>query len=191
MLKIRVDKLTFNEFSEYVNSTFARNVRYALTIFMSLSSLGILIGIALKWSESSIQTLFWCFGIILFMIILTNISIKAIYNKSGLGGTLCRYSFDESGMDINMGKLKGDLSWEYVKKVKETKNLIIINVQGSTFILPKRCCDADELLNLLKVALPEDKISEQKYKEKDRDDSIEDRRKGNNKTKRNNGQGKD
>lgn len=63
--------------------------------------------------------------------ILSGAVLGIAYKKSGLADTRCAYSLDEDGMDIKLGDLSGDLSWSYVKYVKETKNLFIIRAKGS------------------------------------------------------------
>ena len=70
-------------------------------------------------------------------------------------------------------KLTGDLEWEYVKYIKETKNLWIMRVPNSQFIMPKRCMDEEAFVSLIERTLPQDKIKKMKYKrnaERDTDD---------------------
>ena len=95
--------------------------------------------------------------------ILSGAVLGTAYKKSGLADTRCAYSLDEGGMDIKMGDLSGDLSWSYVKYVKETKNLFIIRAKGSQFIIPKRCLKSAEFREFIKNTLPEEKIKRLKY----------------------------
>ena len=167
-MKIKVDKISFKEFSEYTDSTIAKPIKMSLAFFIGVAVIFIIVAMNKPGFEGAIKPLWWCVGILALLLITSNASVSAVFNKSGLSKTSCSYSFFDEGMKIAMGKLKGDLEWSYVKYVKETKNLWIMRVPNSQFILPKRCMDEDEWEDLIKKSLPEDKIKRLKYKRTER-----------------------
>lgn len=167
-MKIKVDKLTSKEFSEYADSTFAKLVKMTLGIFLGVVMLVIAFLVGFNRGTEALKSLWICAGILAFLLILSNSCIGILFKKSGLSDTKCSYVFDESGMDIAVGDLKGDLEWKYVKYLKETEHLFILRVQGSQFIIPKRCLKEEEFYSLIEKVLPDEKIKKQKYKKKDR-----------------------
>jgi len=163
-MKVKVDKLSYKEFTEYSNSTFAKPIKMSLAFFIGVAVLLIIIAMNKPGFEGAITPLWWCVGILALLLIISNASVSAVFNKSGLSKTTCSYSFSEDGMKIAMGKLKGDLEWKYVKYIKETENLWIMRVPNSQFILPKRCMDENAFVSLIEKCVPEDKIKKQRYK---------------------------
>lgn len=184
-MKVKVDGITFKEFTEYVNSGFARQINMTLYIFLAITSMGIVFGLLTKMEEAVLKPLFVCGAVLLVLILSSRGGVGFMFKRSGLKETKCRYSFDEYGMDISIGKLTGDLEWEYVKHITETDNLWIIRVPGSQFILPKRCLENDKFREIVKNKLPEDKI---KNKEENRG---KDRRKRKSTPEGNNGSGEE
>ena len=167
-MKIRVDKLTFKEFKEYTDSTFIKSIKMSLSLFSGIAILIMMIGFALNLSKDLMQPIFWCVGIFLFLIIISNSAISVAYKKSGLETTACRYILEDDGLDIKMGKLKGTLEWKYVKKIKETKNLYIMLLPGSHLILPKHTLNEEEFLSVIAKNMEEKRIVRLRYK-KDRE----------------------
>lgn len=172
-MKIKVDKLSYKEFAEYTDSTFAKPVKMSLAFFIGVAVILIIIAMNKPGFEGAVTPLWWCVGILALLLITSNASVSAVFNKSELSKTTCSYTFSDEGMKIAMGKLKGDLEWEYVKYIKETKNLWIMRVPNSQFIMPKRCMDEEAFVSLIERTLPQDKIKKMKYKrnaERDTDD---------------------
>lgn len=163
-MKIKVDKLSYKEFAEYTDSTFAKPIKMSLAFFIGVAVILIIVAMNKPGFEGTVKPLWWCVGILALLLITSNASVSAVFNKSGLSKTTCNYSFSDEGMKIAMGKLKGDLEWEYVKYIKETKNLWIMRVPNSQFILPKRCMDEEEFVSLIERNVPEDKIKKLRYK---------------------------
>ena len=172
-MKVKVDKLSYKEFTEYTDSTFAKPVKMSLAFFIGIAVILVIVAMNRPGLEGAVTPLWWCIGILAVLLITSNASISGVFNKSGLAKTTCSYTFSDEGMKITMGKLKGDLEWGYVKYIKETKNLWIMRVPNSQFILPKRCMDEEAFVSLIERLVPEDKIKKMKYKknaERDIDD---------------------
>lgn len=168
-MKIKVDKLTAKEFSEYADSTFAKLVKMTLGIFLGVVMLVIVLLIGFNKGAELLKNLWICAGILAFLLILGNSSIGILFKKSGLSDAKCSYVFNESGMDISVGDLSGDLEWKYVKYLKETEHLFILRVPKSQFIIPKRCLkNEEEFCSLMENVLPAERIKKLKYKKKDR-----------------------
>lgn len=167
-MKIKVDKLTAKEFSEYADSTFAKLVKMTVGIFLGVVMVVIALFIGFNKGGEMIKSLWICAGVLAFLLILANSCIGILFKRSGLSDTKCSYVFDEGGMDISVGDLKGDLEWKYVKYLKETEQLFILRVQGSQFIIPKRCINEEEFSAFMENVLPDEKIKKLKYKKKDR-----------------------
>ncbi len=163
-MKVKVDKLSYNEFTEYADSTIAKPIKMSIAFFVGIAVLLIIFASNKPGMEGAVTPLWWCVGILLFLLLSSNASISIVFNKSGLSNASSSFTFSEEGMKIAIGKLKGDLEWKYVKYVKETKNLWIMRVPGSQFIMPKRCMKEEEFEELIKKCLPEDKIKQMKYK---------------------------
>ena len=178
IMKIKVDKLTYKEFSEYADATIAKPIKMTLAFFIGVAIILIIIAMSNPSFEGAVTPLFWCVGILAFLLVASNASVNTAFRKSGLATTACSYTFMEDGMKIAMGKLKGDLEWKYVKYVKETKNLWIMRVPNSQFIIPKRCMKEEEWESLINTYIPEDKIKHMRYKrrtpERTTDDDSED-----------------
>lgn len=166
-MKIKVDKLTYGEFKEYVDSSFAGAVKLSLAILLGIAAILIAIGFVRGVTTEAMTPLFWCAGILFLLIVFSGTGISTVFKKSGLADTACRYTLSEEGLDIVMGKLKGDLDWAHVNYVKETKNLWIMRVPNSQFILPKRCYDEKEFYTLVSACLPDDRIREMHHKKKE------------------------
>ena len=162
-MKIKVDHLTSKEFSEYADSTFAKPVKMSLGIFLGIIMTVLACLLFTGKGGGAVKPLFITAFILAALYILSGAVLGTAYKKSGLADTRCAYSLDEGGMDIKMGDLSGDLSWSYVKYVKETKNLFIIRAKGSQFIIPKRCLKSAEFREFIKNTLPEEKIKRLKY----------------------------
>lgn len=163
-MKVKVDHLTSKEFSEYTDSTAAKPVKMSLGIFLGI----IMMAMAYILFSGNGKEALGAMGITALVLaslyIMSGALIGTAFKKSGLSDTKCAYSFDSSGMDIKMGSLSGDLSWDYIKYVKETKNLFIIRAKGSQFIIPKRCMAESEFREFLRETLPEEKLRRIKYK---------------------------
>lgn len=164
-MKIKVDKLSFSEFSEYAESTFARPIKMALSFFIGLAVVFIIICMGNEELKSSITPLWWCVGIMVFLLIASGAGLSLAFKKSGLDKTAASYVLEEEILKISLGKIKGNLEWKYVKKVKETKNLWIMTVPNGQFIMPKRCT-GEGFENFISSVLPEDKIKRLKYRRK-------------------------
>ena len=163
-MKVKVDKLTYKEFSEYTDSTFAKPIKMSLAFFVGIAVILIIVAMNKPEMKGALTPLYWCVGILLFLLISSNASVSMAFKKSGFDSTNYSFVFTDEGMKIAMGKLKGDLEWKYVRYIKETKNLWIMRVPNSQFIMPKRCMKEDEFEELIKNCLPEEKIKRMKYK---------------------------
>lgn len=164
-MKIKVDKLNYSEFSEYAESTFAKPIKMALSFFIGIAVILIIISMGSEALKGAVTSLWWCVGIMVFLLIISNVGLSYSFKKSGLDKTTCTYVLEEDIIKISMGKIKGNLEWKYVKSLKETKNLWIMRVPGSQFIMPKRCINV-EFEGFIKNVLPEDKIKRLKYRRK-------------------------
>ncbi len=164
-MKIKVDKLNYSEFSEYAESTFAKPIKMALSFFIGILVILIIICMGNEEMKSSVTSLWWCVGIMAFLLIMSNVGLSVAFKKSGLDKTASSYIMEDEILKISLGKLKGNLEWEFVKKIKETKNLWIMTVPNGQFILPKRCVGED-FENFITKVLPEDKIKRLKYRQK-------------------------
>ncbi len=168
-MKVKVDKLTSKEFSEYTDSSFAKIVKMTIGIFLGIIMIVIALSLGFHAPENVMKPLWIAAFILVFLIISSNSAVSMAFKKSGFAETKCTYSFDGAGMDITIGDMSGDLGWEYVKYVKETENLFIIRAEGSQFIIPKRCLSEKDFLALIEDALPNEKIKKMKYKKKDKE----------------------
>lgn len=164
LMKVKVDCLTAKEFSEYTDSTFAKPVKMSLGIFLGVIMMAMAYVLISGNGKEAAGTMGVAAIILVALYLMSGALIGTAFKKSGLSDTKCSYSFDSSGMDIKMGSLSGDLSWDYVKYVKETKSLFIIRAKGSQFIIPKRCLKDSEFRKFLKETLPGEKIRRIKYK---------------------------
>lgn len=166
-MKVKVDKLTNKEFSEYTDSSFAKIVKMTLGIFLGIIMIVIAVSLGFGAPESMMKTLWIAAFVLVFLILSSNAAVGMAFKKSGFAETKCSYVFDENGMDITIGDLNGDLSWNYVKYIKETERLFIIRAKGSQFIIPKRCVKEEQFVELIEKALPNEKYRRIKYKKKD------------------------
>lgn len=173
-MNIKVDKLTPREFSEYVDSTFARQVKMTVRIFFIIVVTCALLAAFTGVSSSLIKPLWISAGLLAALLAFSDAGVGILFRASSLQNTSCRYRFDQEGMNISFGKLKGDLDWEHVNYVKETQNLWIMRVPNSQFILPKRCYDDAALSALFSAVLPEEKIKPLKQKTTKREDIADD-----------------
>ncbi len=165
-MKIKVDKITAKEFSEYTDASFAKSVKMTLKFFLGINALAILLVYGFNLDKNVIKPLWISAFLLSMLLILSGSATHFIYKKSRLGETKASYSFSSDKMDISLGNLEGDLSYEYVKRIKETAGLFIISVKGSEFIIPKRCVDESDFLGFFEKVLPDEKIKRMKYKKK-------------------------
>lgn len=167
-MKVKVDKLTGKEFSEYADSTFAKPVKMSLGIFLGIIMIAAAFFLINKAPEEVIRPL-WIAALILALLLISSTSvINMAFKKSGFAETKCSYEFSGDGMYIVIGDMEGDLSWKYIKRVKETQNLFVISAKRSQFIIPKRCIKNEgDFLAIVKEALPEDAVKQMKYKKKE------------------------
>lgn len=167
-MRIKVDKLTGKEFSEYSDSTFAKPVKMSLGIFLCVIVFFAAVLLLKKTSAEVIRPLWIAAFILALLLISANSVISLAFKKSGFAETKCCFDFSEDGMYIKIGDMEGDLSWEYVKYLKETNSLFVIRAKGSQFIIPKRCIKKEEeLLAFFKAVLPDEKIKLMKFKKKE------------------------
>lgn len=162
-MKIKVDCLTAKEFSEYADSTFAKPVKMSLGIFLGIIMIVLAYILFTNKDSGAVKLLIAAAFVLAALYIMSGALVGAAFKKSGLSDTKCSYAFDNDGMDIKMGSLSGDLSWDYVKYVRETKSLFIIRAKGSQFIIPKRCLKNAPFRDFLRETLPEEKIKRLKY----------------------------
>ncbi len=162
-MKIKVDKLSYKEFSEYAESTFAKPIKMALSFFIGIAVILIIISMnneALKGAETS---LWWAVGILAVLLIISNTGMSFAFKKSGLDKTSYTFLMEKEYLKITMGKLKGNLEWHYVKSLRETKSLWIMRVPNSQFIIPKRCV-GEEFEDFMAGVIDNEKIKPLKYK---------------------------
>ncbi len=172
-MTIKVDKLTPREFSEYVDSTFAKHVKMTVRLFFVIVVTGALIATITGISPSLIKSLWISAGVLFALLAFSGAGVNVLFRASGLQSTSCRYCFDDNGMNIAFGKLKGDLDWDHVNYVKETQHLWIMRVPNSQFILPKRCYENEALSALFSAVLPEGKIRRLKRKNNDGEEATD------------------